>query len=873
MMNKTNPYQFALKIFPISFIKISVGLFVFIVLSVLSFTDFLSLPSDSRISEVSAATPVYIEGANNGGSLYNFISMVMPSDQIPVFTTKTGVYRCNDVNCSAVTLGYTFVATSGSGASIQATIALSNDGYPIVAWDDTTSTNTIRVRKCSTLSCSSGTTTTIVSGRWPGIAVDTSTGYPIISYNTTSATTAVYKCSNASCTSGSSNVIYSTGASGASSKTVMASDNLPLVVFQEDGASGGLRYVKCGNAACSSGNTTALFRGWSCSSLNIKVARKSDGNPVISYQNGCSSGTYSLYVMSIVCTNSACSSSNEKVLDSSAQNYGYNVSVAIDTNQYPRYAFGKANAGVRVVSCSDTTCSSFSTQTAYSATNSPSNTGIIVNSSNIPIIIYETTNLYIMKCDVSNCSLNTPPTQVSGPIVSYLNARTRTGVNTTWSFSFRYDDAEQTGANALSWQLRTASGGGGTLITSGTATSGQTYTSGQLPYNQTGIVEGTSNTVYIRVYDGTEYGAEWMTWVYRDTVNPTSSTSISHSPANVSTDNNYTVTFTPNDAASTNNNELLGYVYTGANGTGTYLTGTSATSGQSKTTSTITDTALTQGNNTRYLRVCDGANNCSDTSFTVIKNSLASISSPTKNSITVYGANLGGNVTSDNGNTVTGRGVCVGTSADPALGGNCLSTSGTTGIFSVLFSNLTGATVYHYRAYATNSAGTIYTTDDTFTTITPATGCTFPVSGDVSISSTCNIPTDGLTVNTTQLKLVGSDTGSIQMNADMTINPGSILVWGPGKQIIRAPGVTMFNATGTQITQKYICLYDPDSDGVPNDYVINSQGGTAVLQDSSNCGANYIRPSSLNSTFLNFNSAIKDLAPNDSACFDSATCI
>ena len=467
---------------------------------------------------------------------------------------------------------------------------------------------------------------------------------------------------------------------------------------------------------------------------------------------------------------------------------------------------------------------------------------------------------------------NTAPTVVSGPTFSYQNSRFRTGASTTWTVSLRADDAEQTGANALTWQLRTASGGGGTLVTSGTTTSGQTNNFGSYTYTQTGIVEG-SNTLYLRIYDGTTWSNDWFSWLYRDTVNPTSSTSISHSPANVSTDNNYTVTFTPNDAASTNNNELLGYVYTGANGTGTYLTGTSATSGQSKTTSTITDTALTQGNNTRYLRVCDGANNCSDTSFTVIKNSLASISSPTKNSITVYGANLGGNVTSDNGNTVTGRGVCVGTSADPALGGNCLSTSGTTGIFSILFSNLTGATVYHYRAYATNSAGTIYTTDDTFTTITPATGCTFPVSGDVSISSTCNIPTNGLTVNTTQLKLVGSDTGSIQMNADMTINPGSILVWGPGKQIIRAPGVTMFNATGTQITQKYICLYDPDSDGVPNDYVINSQGGTAVLQDSSNCGANYIRPSSLNSTFLNFNSAIKDLAPNDSACFDSATCI
>lgn len=475
--------------------------------------------------------------------------------------------------------------------------------------------------------------------------------------------------------------------------------------------------------------------------------------------------------------------------------------------------------------------------------------------------------------DNFSVSTNTPPTHVSGPTVSYQNSRFRTGVNTTWSVQLRYDDAEQTGANALSWQLRTASGGGGTLITSGTTTSGQTNTYGPFPYNQTGIVEGTGNTVYLRVYDGVAYADEWFTWVYRDTVNPTSATNISHTPSTVGSDNIYTVTFTPNDAASTNTNELIGYVYTGPNGTGTYLTGTSATTGQPKTTGSINDAALVTGANTRYLRTCDGANNCSDTSFTVTKNSPPSVSSPTKNSITTLGANLGGNITSDNGSAITGRGVCVGTSLNPTLGGNCLSTAGTTGVFSVLFSNLSSGTLYHYRAYGTNSANTSYTADDTFTTVTLASGCTFPVSGDVTIGTSCNIPTDGLTVSTTQIKLVGSDTGSIQMNADMTINPGSVLVWGPGKQIIRAPGVTLFNATGTQITQKYICLYDPDADGVPNDYMVTSQGGTAVLQDTSGCGANYIRPNTLNSAFLNFNGALKDLAPNDNRCFDLITCI
>src|SRR3989344_2228109 len=93
------------------------------------------------------------------------------------------------------------------------------------------------------------------------------------------------------------------------------------------------------------------------------------------------------------------------------------------------------------------------------------------------------------------------------------------------------------------------------------------------------------------------------------------------------------------------------------------------------------------------------------------------ITSPTQTGIQGSQATLGGNVTSDGGATITGRGVCVGTSANPALGGNCFSTSGTTGVFTVLATSLTQNTLYHYRAYATNSVGTSYTTDDTFTTL------------------------------------------------------------------------------------------------------------------------------------------------------------
>src|SRR5208283_5084549 len=78
----------------------------------------------------------------------------------------------------------------------------------------------------------------------------------------------------------------------------------------------------------------------------------------------------------------------------------------------------------------------------------------------------------------------------------------------------------------------------------------------------------------------------------------------------------------------------------------------------------------------------------------------------------------GGTVTADGGASVTAAGVCYGTSANPDITGTCTDDGSGTGPF---VSNLVGLSIgqlYHVRAYATNSAGTGYGSDTTFTTIT-----------------------------------------------------------------------------------------------------------------------------------------------------------
>ena len=78
-----------------------------------------------------------------------------------------------------------------------------------------------------------------------------------------------------------------------------------------------------------------------------------------------------------------------------------------------------------------------------------------------------------------------------------------------------------------------------------------------------------------------------------------------------------------------------------------------------------------------------------------------------------------GNITNNGGSAVSQHGVCWGTSANPTTA-NSKTEEGATdalGDFSSLMTGLSANTTYHYRAYATNTSGTGYGEDRTFTTM------------------------------------------------------------------------------------------------------------------------------------------------------------
>ena len=95
---------------------------------------------------------------------------------------------------------------------------------------------------------------------------------------------------------------------------------------------------------------------------------------------------------------------------------------------------------------------------------------------------------------------------------------------------------------------------------------------------------------------------------------------------------------------------------------------------------------------------------------------LPSVITNSVTDITTTSATCGGEVTDDGGATVTARGVCWSTTPNPTVA-DSLTIDGTgTGTFTSSLTNLTPNTTYYVRAYATNSEGTAYGEEMTFTT-------------------------------------------------------------------------------------------------------------------------------------------------------------
>ena len=142
--------------------------------------------------------------------------------------------------------------------------------------------------------------------------------------------------------------------------------------------------------------------------------------------------------------------------------------------------------------------------------------------------------------------------------------------------------------------------------------------------------------------------------------------------------------------------------------------------------------------------------------------------------ITLTGATSGGDVTGDGGQTVSARGVCWNTTGTPTVAGSKTVDATGTGSFVSSLTGLSEGTTYYARAYATNSVGTAYGNQVSFTTLTTSlTGCTgAAVSGrnlPVYIASGATIA--GTTLEGSYISITGNyNSGEDVLGIDGAVN-------------------------------------------------------------------------------------------------------
>jgi pectin methylesterase-like acyl-CoA thioesterase len=165
--------------------------------------------------------------------------------------------------------------------------------------------------------------------------------------------------------------------------------------------------------------------------------------------------------------------------------------------------------------------------------------------------------------------------------------------------------------------------------------------------------------------------------------------------------------------------------------------------------------------------------------------SLASLATLTTNALTNISttfATSGGVITNDGNAAITAKGVCWSTSSGPTTSNSFTNDGTTSSAFSSSITGLTAGLTYYVRAYATNSAGTAYGNEVSFTTLT-----------------SLSVPT----LTTTAVSNIVNTTAS---------SGGNISAWG-----------------GSAITDRGICWSTSHNPTIANDYNSVGAGSTGAF--------------------------------------------
>jgi Protein of unknown function (DUF1566) len=470
-----------------------------------------------------------------------------------------------------------------------------------------------------------------------------------------------------------------------------------------------------GGNVTSDGGATVTARGvcWSLSSSPTTAdSHTTDGSGTgvfVSNLTGLTANT--LYYVRAYATNSLGTAYGNQVTFSTLANLP-----TVTTTTVTNITQTTATSGGNVTSDGGTSvtargvCWSLSSSptTADSHTNDGSGTGVFV--SNLTGLTAITP--YYVRAYATNSFGTSYGNQVTFSTLANLPTVTTTAVTditpttATSGGNVTSDGGATVTARGVCWSISSSPTTADSKTTDGSGT-------GVFVSNLTGL---TANTpYYVRAYStnsvGTAYGNEVTFTTLPNPVIPTVTTTTvtnitqttATSGGNVTSDGGATVIFRGVCWSTSPNPTMANSYTTNGSGTGVFV-------------SSLTGlTAVTLYYVRAYAVNSVGTAYGNEVSFTTIAY-LPTITTTAISNITQTTATSGGNVTSDGGATVTARGVCWSTTASPTIANSYTADGTGTGVFVSSLAGLTGNILYYVRAYATNSTGTSYGNQLSFTT-------------------------------------------------------------------------------------------------------------------------------------------------------------
>lgn len=302
-----------------------------------------------------------VDSTNDAGY---YPSIAVPADGLPVISYEEGsafdikFVKCGNASCSS---GNTLsTIDSPNNVAGRTSIAIGNDGYPVITYNDN-STSSLMVAKCSSATCASGVTITTVDSTIgtsadgiSSIAVPSSDGFPIISYyDTASDNLKVVKCGNASCSSGNTiTTLDSAGNTGADSFILAPPDDRPIISYW-DVTNGDLKLARCADASCTSASLVTVVSAGS-NGQNTSMALSDDGFPIIAHLDG-TNGDLKI----AKCADASCSSGTTITTVDTGGFMTNDTSIAIPNDGLPVVSYyHQTNADLRVLKCADVACAS-----------------------------------------------------------------------------------------------------------------------------------------------------------------------------------------------------------------------------------------------------------------------------------------------------------------------------------------------------------------------------------------------------------------------------------------------------------------------------------------------------------------------------------